>query len=101
MLSPLFKTYAFTQVPLCSTHFCTPPLACEYGVATFPFTAGVTSVPSPSSHTYKVLASANHIPKGNVVTSAAVKGGNPGRAVRDTVASSAAVPVGNVPVVPA
>jgi hypothetical protein len=49
--------------------------------ATFPFNAGETSVPSPSSQTYRVVSLANQIPKGNAVEVLAVVLGNPGRIV--------------------
>ena len=52
------------QVPFTRIHFCTPAVACAYGVATFPFTAGVTSIPSPSSQTYRVFRLANQMPNG-------------------------------------
>src|ERR1700722_10237906 len=89
-------------------HFCTPALAKVAASATFPLTAGVTSVPSPSSQTYSVLAFANQIPNGNATgvtvpfgaTPPASVVGNRGRIVIGVLASAAVLPVGNTPCAP-
>jgi hypothetical protein len=65
--------------------------------ATLPLTAGFTSSPSPSSHTYRVLASANQMPKGYATgllvlpsrpTPLASVVGNPGKVVIGSAARS-------------
>src|ERR1700688_1669028 len=100
MFNPSCRVYRRVHVPFTSRHFCRPAVACDCASATLPLTAGVTNVPSPSSQTYNVVAFANHIPNGNDVLVLAVVLGNPGRIVIGTVASCAALPVGNTPVLP-
>src|ERR1700722_16881654 len=96
-------------MPSTKIHFLTPAVICASGVATFPFTAGETSVPSPSSQTYSVLALANQIPNGYatgvtapVVGSAPAASvtGNPGRIVIGTVARVVTSPLGKTPTFP-
>src|ERR1700722_3252837 len=87
-------------------HFCTPAVARVAASATFPLTAGVTSVPSPSSQTYSVFALANHIPNGNARGFTLVSVfGNPGRIVIGSFSRLGGVPgafdvVGRTPAVP-
>jgi hypothetical protein len=69
--------------------------------ATFPFASGGFSTPSPSSQTYNVFASAKNIPNGKFVFVLASVLGNPGKMLSGTVIKTSAVPVGNVPGVPA
>src|SRR6266481_6313144 len=96
------------QTPPVKLHFCTPAVARLAASATFPLTAEVTNVPSPSSQAYNVFASANQIPKGNATgaglpfwsTPLASDVGNPGRIVIGAAASCAVVPVGSAPALP-
>src|SRR5882724_1786230 len=96
------------QVPLVRIHFCTPAVAKVAASATLPLTAGVTSVPSPSSQTYKVVAFANQIPNGNATgvglplesTPLASVVGNPGSIVIGRLASVAVSPDGSTPALP-
>src|SRR5215469_478711 len=91
------------------SHFWMPAVAWLAADATFPFTGGLTSVPSPSSHTYRVFASANQMPKGKATglpvlqssaTPLASVVGNPGRTVIGAAARSAWLPVGSAPASP-
>src|SRR5580658_9847719 len=96
------------HAPFTRLHFCRPAVAWLAASATFPLTAGVTNVPSPSSQTYSVLAFANQIPNGNAAgvtvpfgaTPCASVVGNPGRIVIGVLASAAVSPLGNTPCVP-
>src|ERR1700687_4112452 len=96
------------QLPPAKLHFCTPAVAKLAASATFPFTAGVTSVPSPSSQTYSVVALANQIPNGNATgvglplesTPLAKVVGNPGRIVIGNFSSVAVSPLGSTPAFP-
>src|ERR1700679_3169818 len=100
MFNPFCRMYSSVQVPLISTHFCSPAVCCDCVSAMLPFTAGDTRVPSPSSQTYSVVGLANHSPNGNVVVVLAVVSGKPGKTLIGTAARAVAEPVGNVPGVP-
>src|SRR5476649_1559341 len=96
------------QVPFVRVHFCTPAVARVAASATLPFTAGLTSVPSPSSQMYSVVSLANQIPNGNATgvaapveeTPLARVAGRPGRTVIGTAARAAVVPLGRTPAAP-